>query len=707
MHTAWISVNESVRSEISDAHSVYQEITNLADDLGYSDVSQFSAAVTPYYSIWTQDLKKIFDGLGRTLPDLEYNGKVSEISIHGHTIELEIVRLLDLDRQIYCILVDPTLHSISSVLPRAKDTRNYDGQDIDVLSIKTMELNQLLISIIEIQQSALNLIQIASTTKSVVPSRAINLDSTEQSVEVPPNLKYSIDQLELAAEACDSAFSAAMCLNDIESFWPILDLTALKRRSELIASIRKRYPALSISEREEQLLNTNQWPVLGAIVSYADVLRKRVISALELMEIFRQKLLDDIENEPSTTGSAENEINDSSQPSFEDPFHNSTKHDGVNKTLMVLDMLTMHNFRKLPSVAQLRTLEYEASSVTKDFMCSSANGESPSKLDNMMEAFVRQCWRRRSNVFALNANPLLLQLCLDSLLLRYLELKGSSGAKDMKSISTFSLTARESVALGVLAILLRYPPNVDKIDSDKLVQILMLILSPGSASKGLDLIRAFACAQGLARTTDPTSLFAQRVVDFALSHISSKNITWGLAAEICGFLAALCRKTSEREYAGESMGRLLEISSAIITSLDQLAVPVENLRVSSLVLCEYGVRALQTLSNLSPDITASLVRARAVELLLRVILRCPTRPLVQAECAAFILELVEATNRAQAIVPSATSCVEGLLDTIRQPRCDAHVLDGILRTLAALTFQNEALSQQVRSAGVRTDAALL
>jgi hypothetical protein len=687
-------LKSQVKSEITDAHSVYQEIKNLADDLGYSDVSQFSAAVTPYYSIWTQDLKKIFDGLGRTLPDLRYNENLSKIMTQGHTVEQEIEGLFDVDRQIYLILSDPMLHSIT----RAKDTRNYDGQDTNALSIKSTELKQLLVLIIEIQQSALYFIQIASTQNSN-ECNAINLDSTAQSSDVPQNMKISTDQLEAAAEACNSTYSAAMCLSNIESFWPIFDPTTHKRRGELIASIRKRYPALGISESEEQRLDANQWPVLGAIVSYADVLRKRVASALELMEIFRQKLLDDIENEPSATGSTENEIYDSSQPAIEDLIHNPTKHDKVNKTLMVLDMLTMHNFRKLPSVAQLRTLEYEASSVTKDFMDSSANGETPSKLDNMMEAFVRQCWRRRSNVFALNANPLLLQLCLDFLLLRHLELKGSSGGKDMKSISTlatFSLTARESVALGVLAILLRYPPNVDKIDSDKLVQVLMLILSPGSASTGLDLIRAFACAQGLARTSDPTSLFAQRVVDFALNHISSKNITWGLAAEICGFLSALCRRTSEREYAGHSMNRILEISSAVITTLDHLAVPVTNSRVSSLVLCEYCVRALQTLSNLSPDITAALVRAHGVELLLRVILRCPTRPLVQAECAAFVLELIVATNRAQMCLPSAPACVEGLLDTIRQPRCDTHVLDGILRALAALTFQNEALSQQVR-----------
>jgi hypothetical protein len=76
-----------------------------------------------------------------------------------------------------------------------------------------------------------------------------------------------------------------------------------------------------------------------------------VLSALDLTEIFRQKILDDIENELSTTGSAENELNEISQPAFED----STKHETVNKTLMVLDMLTMHNFRKLPSFAQANT----------------------------------------------------------------------------------------------------------------------------------------------------------------------------------------------------------------------------------------------------------------------------------------------------------------------------------------------------------------
>ncbi len=98
---------------------------------------------------------------------------MSDISAQNDKMDREIKRLFDSDPQIYCILSDTSRHSVL----KAKDARNY-GQDIDVLSIKKIELKNLLNLKIDTQQSALYSIQIVSTTNSNELSLAVDIDST-------------------------------------------------------------------------------------------------------------------------------------------------------------------------------------------------------------------------------------------------------------------------------------------------------------------------------------------------------------------------------------------------------------------------------------------------------------------------------------------------------------------------------------------------
>ena len=649
--------DNSTRIFVRDtSRNIFRNIINLADEIDYTSVRSFSAAITPYYTLWRRQLQQIFDIIAVS------GDKKFTSDAHQNDLYDCIEGLHDIDQNMFNYLSEPKLR--------------YAGKEFALGQAEFMvQLESKLLSLLT---QTINVQEISLLSLDTDMLRA-NSDSDSMAE----------DELDLLAagiiKSCGPEDSAVH-LSELLRAGPFSKVTSVKKRHELILSLRLANPKIGLLERAVGFEDKS--PSASYILAYSDVLRKRLISALDLLETIRLKIeTEGHQQEPEIKDSVEQEYSQDALDSAQqqEPIHKLSKHEKANKTLMVLDMLTMHNFRKLPSVAQLRTLEYEASLVMKDISDLKDVGDTTSKLDNMMEAFVRQCWRRRTNVSVLNANPVLLQLCIDSLLSKPTECKSDMGSEE-KSMSGFSLTARQSVALGVMAVLFRYASNVEKIDTEKLKPILLLILSPATASKGLDLIRGFACCQGLVRMTDSSTPFSLKVLEFARSHISSNTITWGLATEICGYFATFCDNYSRVGISSLGIALFEDISSSVVRTLDQFGVPLNTKRISSIVLCEYCVRALETLSNLNPLLSRKLVSERTVQLLLRIMTRTETRPEVSAECGIFVWKLVLASHLAQCPIPSAAECVETLIDMIKRPQSDAAVRAATLRALTAFTF---------------------
>ena len=662
-----------LNNDVKSGENLHQSILRMAEEMGYDSIVNFSASINPYYSLWRKEIKLLLDGVVSN----GQGAKKDELFVSQFHFDSKLNALFDLDEKIYRVLSNPKLIEFKKYV---------SSKELDFLTEQQHLMKLILSQLVRIVEESLvtckNLHSEANTRSEYPVSFGLgpfllDLGKCGESTLNPQNLQ-----------------SPSTSFTDGQS-----DAADFEEGREVCST--GRVPHLDVFERAYISMHGNELSdEISLIVSYADVLRRRVTSALDSLNALQLRVLADAENETTNL-----EVEKSASESLgslilgtSDPVHQSSKQDKVNKTLMVLDMLTMHNFRKLPSVAQLRTLEYEASSILKDKSDPRIEvGETPSKLDSMMEAFVRQCWRKRTHVIVLNANPILLQFCADSLLGNL----GAYGGQNAdcrteveKAQHRFCLTPRQSVALGVLAILFRYQSNMDKIETDKLKQMLLLVISPSSASTGLDLIRGFACCQCLARTNDAHSSFGSEVLEFALNHISSPSITWGLAAEICGCFAAFCQTQTFSEL-GVVTSRFREISCATVRILDYLGAPANTRRIASLILCEYGIRALESISNVNQLLAISIVEQGGVEVIIRVMSRPEARPAVVIECGLFVWKLVLASSSARVSVPSASACVASLMDIVSRPKCSCDVLDAVFKDLAAFTFDNAGLSQQV------------